>query len=171
MVPGDTQGQMSTQRGLASGNTHDPSVAGICLFSPTMRPQDPQTGTPMARRWVMRVPGSRHTSTPGFSILWKGINSRHLSSQVAPKPQKSQVSQGQGVPEILVSGRLLVWNQKPSWLPLRSRFSGGGPTLSWQGSQPVQGRSTTASHFWSDGGGGSALSLGNSLSDEGGTTS
>lgn len=92
----------------------------------------------------MRVPGSRRSSTPGFSILWKGINIRHLSSQVAPNPQKSQVSQGRRVPEIPVSGRLLVWNQKPSQLPLRSRFSGGGPTVSSQRSQPVQVRTTTA---------------------------
>ena len=161
---------MSTQRGLAAGNTHDPSVAGICLFSPTMPLQDPQTGTPRAGKRSMRVPGSRCTSTPAFALLWKGINIRHLFSQVAPNPQQSQVSQGRGVPEIPVSGRLLVWSQKPSRLPLRSQFSWGGPTLSSQRSQPVQVHTTLPSHFWSDGGG-LALALGNSPSDEGGTTS
>lgn len=76
----------------------------------------------------MRLLGSRHTSTPGFSILWKGMNIRYLSLQVAPKPAKSQVSQG--IPETpsqmgeapLASGKLLVR------LLLSSQFGGGGPT-------------------------------------------
>ena len=76
----------------------------------------------------MRILGPGHTSTPGFSILWKGMNIRHLSLQVVPKPAKSQVSQG--IPETpshmgeapQASGQLLVR------LLLSSQFGGGGPT-------------------------------------------
>lgn len=54
--------------------------------------QNPLAGTPWARKGVRRILEGRHASTLGFSILLENRDTNYLSLQVAPNPEKSQVS-------------------------------------------------------------------------------